>query len=564
MDQAKELKRLKSRFDAIWQERKNDMDDHCKQIALHVLPVAMRAIGGDKSHDRAAHRKIVDSTGKESLKILAAGMLSGTCSPSRPWFVLNASDLKLKKDIEVKQWLDTVKDVMYAEFAKSNVYRAVHHCYMQECAFGTGAALMPETGIDEPLMSLIPLTFGEYALTTDSYNRPNGIFREFELTVENIVDRFGLKNVSEAIQNQFEQEKYDKVFKIKHVIERRVNPDSSDKTSKGKPWASYYFEENAQDQFLSIGGFDYFAAVCPRWNVTGIDTYGESPASDAIGDMSALQKAHAQLAKGTDYAINPPLLLPASLKGQERQVLPNGLAFYDPMPGVTGQQVHPMLTVKPDYQGVFMIINAAQERVRKTFHADLFLMMDNFDKTNMTATEVAERKNEKMLLLGPILDRQNDELLRPLVERCFARVMERYPELLEEAPEQAQAAEIKIEFVSILAQAQRAAGSATLERLLAMVGQLAQFDQGIMDKFDSAAFLDTYADINGAPAAVLRGEKKIKELQQAREQQQAQMQAMQQAQVESQAGLQDAQATKALTEAAVTVDPMADPAAGVV
>lgn len=545
-----QLKRLQKRFDAVWQERKNNMDEHCADIALHVLPVALRSIKGDKYHDRSAHRKIVDSTGKKGLKILAAGMLSGTCSPSRPWFSLTPSDIKLRNDIKVKQWFKTVEDVMYAEFAKSNTYRVVHHSYEQECAFGTATALIPPTEKNKPLMHMIPLTFGEYALTTDSYNVPNGIFREFELTTENMVEWFGLKNCSDKVQQLVKNENYDELIKIRHAIERRP-PGIKSKGRGSKPWASIYWEADQTQKVLREGGFDRYPAVSPRWNVTGTDVYGESPASEALGDMRALQKAHEQLAKGTDYAINPPVLVPDYLKGQELQLLPSGVAYFNPstMIGQQVSQVQAMFNVKPDYQGVFLMINEAQGRVRESFHADLFLMLDNFEKANMTATEVAERKNEKMLMLGAILERQTDELLRPLVEICFERVLKEYPELSQDVPDGVEGADTKIEFVSILAQAQKAAGTATLERFAGIVSQIAQVDPTILDKLDGDAFIDEYANITGVPANVMRGNKKIAEIRQARaEQQQAmQDQAMQQQQAQSAA--QGAQAVKSLSEA---------------
>ncbi|MDW5462206.1 portal protein, partial [Acinetobacter baumannii] len=90
----------------------------------------------------------------------------------------------LQKDIEVKQWLKAVEDACYVAFAKSNVYRAVHHIYTQEGAFGIGAALAPDHGPNSKAqpMDVIPMTFGEFAITTDEFNKPNGIFRKFKLT----------------------------------------------------------------------------------------------------------------------------------------------------------------------------------------------------------------------------------------------------------------------------------------------------------------------------------------------------------------------------------------------
>ncbi len=525
------IKKLKKRFDKVWQNRANDQDDHCAEIALHVLPVAIKAIKNRETHDRAAWRKIVDNTGKDSLKVLAAGMLSGTMSPSRPWFVIEASDPMLKKDIQVKQWLKELQDICYSTFSKSNVYRTVHNCYLQEGAFGTCAALLPRSK-DANLMDMIPMSFGEFAITVDEFNKPNGVYRKFKLTTVNMIKQFGKENVSDTVQSAYENDNTEQEFTIHHAIYPR--DDAKGFGAKNMPYASVYFEEKATDKLLRESGLESFEVIVGRWTVSSSDIYGESPASDCLGDLRALQKGHQQIAKGVDYQVSPPMLLPEYLKGQEKETLPNGIAYYNPSPSSQTAQVQAMLNVQFDMNGIAALIAQSQERVRRAFFTDLFLMLDQYDQGRMTATEVYERKSEKMLMLGPVVERQIDELLRPLVEICVQRVLESNPRLMETAPEQIQGADIKIDFVSILALAQRATDASTLERLLTMVGQIAQVDPQVLDKFNTDKYLDEYAGVIGASPTVFRTQQQVDQLRQQRAQQQ---------QVAQQAALQQAQAT---------------------
>ncbi|MDQ2482342.1 portal protein, partial [Acinetobacter baumannii] len=430
-----DIRALKKRFDAVWQLRVNDMDDYCAELALHVLPAAIKTIKDQEKHDRSAWSKIVDNTGKDSLKTLAAGMVSGTCSPSRKWFTLQAADESLQKDIEVRQWLKAVEDACYVAFSKSNVYRTVHHIYMQEGAFGIGAALAPEHGRNSKaqLMDLIPLTFGEFAITTDEFNKPNGVYRKFKLTSINMVKYFGLDNVSDAIKSAFENKNYEQEFEVCHAIYERV--DAKGYGPKNMPFASIYYEPSSSNKLLRESGLMSFQVICGRWTVSSSDVYGEGPASDCIGDLRALQKGHQQIAVGVDYQVRPPLLLPDYLKGHERETLPNGIAFYQASPTSQVAQVQAMLNVQFDLNGVMAQIAQCQERVKRAFHTDLFMMLDAFDKGKMTATEVYERKSEKMLMLGPVVERQIDELLRPLVEICVERVLANSEYLRQIAPE---------------------------------------------------------------------------------------------------------------------------------
>ncbi|EMT2447101.1 head-tail connector protein [Acinetobacter baumannii] len=549
------IRKLKKRFDKIWQNRVNDMDEYCAEIALHVLPVAIKTIKNLEKHDRASWRKIVDNTGKNSLKVLAAGMLSGTASPSRPWFVIEASDPVLKKDLMVKRWLKELQDLCYSTFAKSNVYRTLHNCYLQEGAFGTCAALAPRSE-EAQLMDLIPMSFGEYAITVDAFNKPNGIYRKFKLTVENMVAFFGLDNVSDQVKAAYENENIDQEFVVHHAIYQRLGAKGFG--AKNMKYASVYYEPSTQDKLLRESGLESFEVICGRWTVSSSDVYGESPATDCFGDMRALQKGHQQFAKGVDYQVSPPVLLPDYLKGQEKETLPNGIAFYSPNPMNNVAQVQPMLNVQFAVDGVFTSIAQCQERVKQAFFTDLFLMLDNYDQGKMTATEVYERKSEKMLMLGPVVERQIDELLRPLVEICVQRVLDTTPYMRETAPEAIQNAEIKIEFVSILALAQRATGASNLQQMLAIVGQVAQVDPQVLDKFNSDEFIDEFAEIIGASPRIFNDKKVVDQIRADRAQRQ-QAQAQQEAMAQ-QAGINKQQAEALNTASQVDPETLANAA----
>jgi hypothetical protein len=56
--------------------------------------------------------------------------------------------------------------------------------------------------------------------------------------------------------------------------------------------------------------------------------------------------------------------------------------------------------------------------VRAAFYADLFLMATQLEEVR-SATEIAERREEKLVMLGPVLERLHDDLLEPLIGRVF-------------------------------------------------------------------------------------------------------------------------------------------------
>ena len=154
-------------------------------------------------------------------------------------------------------------------------------------------------------------------------------------------------------------------------------------------------------------------------------------------------------------------------------------------------------------------------------------MMVESDRRSMTAAEVAERHEEKLLMLGPVLDRVHKDLLRPLVERGFDIL--RDGGLLPPAPPELSGSALEVEFVSLLAQAQRQVNAGGIERMAAFVASLAPLDPQAADKLDVDRMIDEYAEIAGVPAKILRPSAALVKLRAERGQQTAQAQLLAQA-----------------------------------
>jgi len=566
------LKKIQARMSASWQYRKDNYDTHLKEIVDHVYPQTKRFLMEQEKHDRASQAQIVNNIGKYCLTTLAAGMQTGIASPSRPWFSLGANNvLSAGKDTAMISFLQELQSVVYKELAASNVYQVLNLMFKDQGAMGTACSLIDDEpdadDMDAAVLDLIHQPFGTYAIDVDYKNRVTALYHYVEMTLEELLKRFPESAefpYPEKVKTAKDADKYNEVFKVAHVIEKRREDKLSDSVLKvKKPFVSYWFLDQEKENFLSISGFDRFPAVVARWEVLGNDRYGESPASQCSGDFKELQKTHLQMMEGTDRAIRPPMLIPTTMRNDLGQLNPGGRIFYDPqiIAGSAVDTVKPAVQIQLDYSGVANEQVAARERIRQTFFTDLFLMLDNFDKGRMTATEVAERKSEKMLMLGSILERQNVELLEPIIEMAVERVLKmnkRYPELVQRYTEFSEQP-YTIEFVSILAQAQKAAGSANLERATAFLGQMAQASPDVADRVDFDAIARIYCDMNGVPADVLRSDEAVNKIRNDRAQAQ-QAAAQQQLMLDAaQAANNGAQAAKAVSDLPVnpnTVSPI--------
>jgi hypothetical protein len=148
----------------------------------------------------------------------------------------------------------------------------------------------------------------------------------------------------------------------------------------------------------------------------------------------------------------------------------------------------------------------------------------------MTATEVAERHTEKLVMLGPALERLQSELLGPIIDRIFA-ILDKF-NLLPEIPREIEGMELRIEYISTLAQAQKAVGTNAITQFADYVGAIAGIVPDVTDKFDADESVDQYADMVGVPPKVVRSDDKVIEIRNERirlQQQQAQLEQAQQA-----------------------------------
>ena len=205
---------------------------------------------------------------------------------------------------------------------------------------------------------------------------------------------------------------------------------------------------------------------------------------------------------------------------------PGGVTYVDNVGSQNAVQT--LFNARIDLNHLLVDIQDVRERIRSAFHADMFLMLAGGDVSRMTATEVAARNEEKMLMIGPVLERLQNELLKPLIDSVFAKMVEQGNIL--PPPEELQGAELDVEFVSVLAQAQRAVGVNSIDRYTASLGMLAQMKPEVLDKLDADRWADEYGDMLGVdPSLIVPGEE-VAFLRQQRAQQEAQAAQMQQMQ----------------------------------
>jgi hypothetical protein len=542
-------RRIWTRWNQLQTERTSWIDQW-REISRFLLPSTGRFLTTDRNLGVKRNGNIYDEEATYALGVLAAGMMAGMTSPARPWFRLATPDKDLNETQSVKIWLEQVGEIMLDVFSRSNTYRALHAGYEELGAYGTSANIIVPNF--ERVLHNYPLTAGQYAIATNDFDEVDTLFREFDMTIAQIVGRFvkqpgGAMNwstVSPTIKNIWDRGNgIDSWVTVLHCIQPRDEYDSSKADNKNMPFASIYMEKgyNNGERFLGESGYKRFPCLAPRWKTSGGDIYGRGPGIETLGSIKQLQHQQLRKAQAIDYQVKPPLQVPTSFKNQDINTLPGGVSFVDSTSAQSG--IRSAWEVNLNLGDLKIDIDDVRRRIGRNFYVDLFLMLANDDRSGITAREIAERHEEKMLMLGPVLERLQDELLKPLVDIAFDRLIE--ANVLPPPPQELHGVELNIEFVSVLAQAQRAVGTSSIDRLLGTIGSMAQFKPEVLDKIDADAIVDKYSDQLGVDPKLIVANDKVAIIRQQRAQAAAKQQQAEQI-------MQASQAAKNLGQAPTT------------
>lgn len=516
---------------------------HWQEVSDYVIPWGGRFFRQDRDKGHRRGTRIYDNTGTHDLRILAAGLMAGATSPARPWFRLGTHDLALNNAQPVKLWLNEVARRMHLVLQKSNTYDALQQIYEELGAFGTAASIM--LADFNTIIRHYPMTCGEYAIDTDWQGRVTALYREFEKTVGALVKEFGKENCSPTVQSMYDSGQLEKWVPIIHAIEPRADRDPSRLDARNMEWGSYYFEVGGPtDKALRESGFRQFPVVAPRWAVAGGDIYGNSPAMECLGDIKQLQHQQLRKAQGIDYKTKPPLQAPDSMKSREVDMLPGGITF---VPAAGAQKIESAFNVDLSLAELLQDIQDTRERIDASFYKNIFLMIANSPDPQKTAAEIAAREEEKMMMMGPVLLRLNGECLLPLIDATFTHMAE--SNALPPVPPELAGMDLSVEMISVLAQAERAIGTNSVDRFVGSLGTVAQMKPDVLDKFDSDAWADVYSDSLGIDPKLVLASEQVALIRQSRAQAQAAQQKVALAQQASEATRNFAQAGAATQDA---------------
>lgn len=475
---------------------------------------------------------IIDPTGTLAMRICSAGLMSNMTNPTRRWFRLNNGIAGKEFDGAGQKWADEVEHRMLSVMAGSNYYDSKAQQYEDLVIFGTAPKLIYEDTQD--VIRCYNPCAGEYFLGAASSMRVETFYRQFVMTVAQIVEMFGIDNVGPQVAELWRGKgsSLEVEFIVAHAIEPNFSVDLQEGGKKneklgvvagGFTYREYYWLWGLQtDKPLSVRGFHSQPFTAPRWATTSNDPYGRSPAMDALPDILQLQVMARRLAEAIEKQVRPPMQADKSLKNEPSSTLPGKITYVE---NVHQGGMRPIFTVNPQINEMKELIREIQTRVQRWFFNDMFLMISQMEGIQpRNELEIIERKGEKLQVLGPVIEKLQHEDLSADIQRIYS-IMDRRG-LIPEKPPSLQGIPIEVQYVSQFSQAQQAADLTGIERSLSLAGRMAGAFPGIMDNIDSDATWRTYANALNVPADTMVAEDVVAKTRQKRMQQQQAEKAM--------------------------------------
>jgi hypothetical protein len=509
------VKSLVKRFEYIQMQRDN-WDTHYQELSDYMLPRKADIV---KKRSRGEKRMefIYDGTALQAVDLLSASLHGMLTSGASPWFHLDVKDTAINRDDDVREWLQDTSMRMMRAFSQSNFETEVHETYVDLTVFGTACMF---TEIDNNNLRFSTRHISEFYVQEDQYGMVDTVFRKYHTSAVAAVQRFGIDNVSDSIKRVYEK-KPDEQVEILHAVTPRIDRDTTKRDNKNMPFASIYICMGSK-MVMSEGGFEEMPYAVPRFLKSTGEVMGRSPAMVALPDVKMLNLMSKTIIQAAQKTIDPPLLVPDDGFMLPVRTNPGGLNFY---------RAGSRDTITPLNTGSNINIGLAMEdqrrqAIRSAFYVDQLLVGGS---PNMTATEVIQRQEERMRVIGPVLGRLMNEMLRPLIDRVFALMLR--ADMLAPPPEILQGRDIDIEYVSPLARAQKSSSLNNTMKALEILMPLSQA-LPVGDHIDPDGLVRHITDALGVPKTTLKSQREVNQVRQERA-------AMQQQQMERQEISQD-------------------------
>ncbi len=467
----------------VMKSKRGTWEAHWQEVADLTFVNHASFIGKETEGQKKGYRAY-DSTAIHAAEMLAAGLHGRLTNPASRWFELRFKEEKFRDNRTASIWVSDVMRIMYEEMenAKTAFTSHMNEMYLEYSSFGNGSLFISENmDKDGVLYQSISLSHSYFALNADS--RVDTLYRYMTFSVAQLVSKFGIENVSKKVREKYVAKKFDEEVCVIHAVEPRIL--TKHKLRDSRLFLSIYIEEDGK-KILRDSGFSSFPYATPRYYVAAGETYARGPGVTALPDVKMLNEMMKTTLKSAEKIVDPPVQMPDDGFINPLRTVPGGINYY---------QRGSLDRIEPLHTGgnvplALEFMDEIRFRIRQIFFND---QMELGRRPEMTATEVVQRVEDMMRLMGPILGRMQAEALNTIINRTYEILLKqgKFPE----APASIDSQEIEIVYTSPIAKAQRQIEANGLQRVLEALDLFITTDPTILQRFDTDEILEAMLDL---------------------------------------------------------------------
>lgn len=460
---------------------------HWQEITDYFLP-RKNTILSQQSPGQKRTWQILDNTGIHANELLAGALHGLLTNPDLPWFEFTTGDNTLDQDDEVKKFLQYASRTTHNVLNNSNFQTEVHELYVDLPSIGTACMMIEED--EEDIVRFSTKFIVDYFIAENSKGEVDQVYREWHWEAHKIIDQFGIDKVSKEIKDAFEK-KPEQKFCCAHAVYPKRMVDPLQKDEQNMEYVSQYIVDGKD---IDIGEYAEFPYVTPRWSKATGEKYGRSPAMTALPEIKVLNKMNETMLIGAQKMVDPPLQLPDDGFILPIITKPGGLNYR--RSGNPDDQIKPIFNftqVDFGYQAMADI----RKRIKDAFYVDQLKL--SMDQKYMTATEVLQRTQENMRLLGPMLGRMQSEFLRPMIDRVFRILIDRKIINKDLIPKALSGRVIDVKYSSLIAKSQKVNEGQSILQVIQAAAPFLQLNPQVGMNFDGDAVVRVLGNIYGAP-----------------------------------------------------------------
>lgn len=528
------LDMLDARFEENMSRRRRHLPKW-KEAVRFVDPSRARWTGADTDDPTKSRSAIIDETATWCHGVAVAGNVSGMASPGRPWFQLRLGDYSLNQKGSVKAWLRTMRTAVLTIFERSNFYQQLGEMFGDELIVANAPLGIFEDPDPSKYMRFEVPPIGSWAIAQDGAGRPIVFQRELTKTIRQLLNEFGEANVSSRVKMRAqEQGGLSDTVEVRHMI--LPNPDYIPESMvvTRLPYQEVYWEHlvgsglagrdpgipsagtgtggRHHEKPLKRSGYHEFPYALARGRRNIEDTYGVNCETyNALASIKQLQVQEDKVLLGLELEVEPPMLAGSGVDRRHLSIVPGTQTKDAGVDGSGGSR--PLYQVKLDYEALEAKSEQVRMRIKRAYKVDVFQTVLSDDRSQRaTATEIDETRREALQALGPSLQRHSDDVFDVVVDRAMAIILRRSelawqtgePSLVPPPPEELRGQEIRIQYISEIAQAQQAQGLMSIERVVDFGTRYSQFQPEALDRLDVDEIMERYADSAGVDPSVIR------------------------------------------------------------